>query len=99
MDGSDVSSWSDLSTFKNPVRVLAQQFLASRKRWKAKYEALHEKAKSYRIKLRDVRRSRDHWKQKAKELAKETARNRRLSPEQRASGQGSPQIATVPPRA
>lgn len=99
MDGIDVPSWSDLSAFKTPVRVLAQQFLASRKRWKAKYEALHEKAKSYRIKLRDLRRSRDHWKQKAKELANEIARNRRMFPKQRASVQGSRGVAAALPRA
>jgi hypothetical protein len=99
MDGVDIPAWSDLSTFKTPVRVLAQQFLASRKRWKAKYKALHEKAKSYRIKLRDLRRSRDHWKQKAKALAQEIAKERRLSRNQRGTGQESAPSAAVPPRA
>lgn len=99
MDDTAVPSWSDLSTFKTPVRVLAQQFLASRKRWKAKYKTLQEKAKSYRIKLRDLRRSRNHWKQKAKQLASEMPRERRVSVKERATGQGSPPIAAAPPRA
>ena len=99
MDGTQVPSWIDLSTFKTPVRVLAQQFFASRTRWKAKYKALHEKAKSYRIKLRDLRRSRDHWKQKAKELAREIARERRLAHKQRATGSIPSATATAPPRA
>jgi len=53
------------------MRVLAEHFLASRERWKAKFMALKEQTKKYRMQLRDLRRSRDHWKQKAKELEKE----------------------------
>jgi hypothetical protein len=71
MDVGSVPSWRDLSSFKSPMRVLAQHFLASRERWKAKCMALKEQAKKYRMQLRDLRRSRDHWKQKAKELEKE----------------------------
>lgn len=99
MDGTHVPAWSDLSNFKTPLPVLAQQFLASRKRWKAKYKALHEKAKSYRINLRDLRRSRDHWKQKAKALAQEIAKERRLSRERQGTGREPAADAAIPPRA
>ena len=76
MEDTRVPSWSNLSSFKTPLRVLVQQFLASRERWKAKCKVIQEKAKTYRIELRDLRRSRDHWKNKAKELAKEMAKDR-----------------------
>jgi hypothetical protein len=99
MDDTHVPAWSDLSDFKTPVRVLAQQFLASRKRWKAKYKALHEKATSYRIRLRDLRRSRDHWKQKAKALAQEIAKERRPSRKKQGTGHEPASTAAVPPRA
>jgi hypothetical protein len=99
MEDTCVPSWSNLSSFKTPLRVLVQQFLASRERWKLKYKALHEKAKTYRIELRDLRRSRNHWKNKAKSLAKEMAKERRASQKQRPTAQEpAPSAAGPPPR-
>jgi hypothetical protein len=99
MEDSRVPSWSNLSSFKTPLRVLVQQFLASRERWKAKYKALQEKATAYRIQLRDLRRSRDHWKKAAKELAKEMAKERRAFRKQRPAAQEPPPSAVGPPPA
>ena len=72
-----VPAWTDLSSFKAPLRVLAQHFLASRERWKAKYMALKEDAARLRTQTRDLGRSRDHWKEKAKAMAQELAQERR----------------------
>jgi hypothetical protein len=98
MEDAAIPSWTDLSSFKTPLRVLVQQFLASRERWKAKYKTLQEKATAYRVQLRDLRRSRDHWKQKAKLLAKEIAAERRASYKQQPTAQGShPSAGGLPP--
>lgn len=99
MEDARVPSWTNLSSFKTPVRVLVQQFLASRERWKAKYKALQDKVTTYRIELRDVRRSRDHWKEKAKEVAKEIAKERRASRTQRPTAQDLSPSAVGPPPA
>jgi hypothetical protein len=99
MEDTGVPSWSNLSSFKTPLRVLVQQFLASRERWKLKCKALQEKATTYRIELRDLRRSRDHWKNKAKSLAKEMAKERRASHKQRPTAQESSPGAAGPPPA
>jgi len=99
MEDTRVPSWSNLSSFKTPLRVLVQQFLASRERWKAKCKVIQEKAKTYRIELRDLRRSRDHWKNKAKELAKEMAKERRASHKQRPTAQERSPSAVGPPPA
>jgi hypothetical protein len=90
MDVAFVADWADLSSFKTPLRVLAQHFLASRERWKAKYMALKEQANRYRTQSRDLRDSRDHWKQKAKALAQELAQERRAYRKELAVVQSSP---------
>ena len=99
MEDPPVPSWRDLSSFKTPLRVLVQQFLASRERWKAKCKVIQEKAKTYRIELRDLRRSRNHWKNKAKQLAKEIAKERRASSKQRPRAHETPRSAVGPPPA
>jgi hypothetical protein len=99
MDVAVVPDWTDLSAFKTPLRVLAQHFLASRERWKAKYMALKEEASRYRTQSRDLRDSREHWKQKAKALARELARAQRAHREERAMVQSSPPSAHEPPPA
>jgi len=99
MEDTHVPSWRNLSSFKTPLRVLVQQFLASRERWKTKCKALQEKATRYRIELRDMRRSRNHWKNKAKELAKEIAKERRASDKQQPTAQGPSPSAVGPPPA
>jgi len=76
------------------MRVLVQHFLASRERWKAKFMALKEQTKTYRMQLRDLRRSRDHWKQKAKELEKE---RRAFSKKPTAPQHSGPCAAGPPP--
>lgn len=99
MEAASVPAWADLSSFKTPVRVLVQHFLASRESWKAKYMALKEEATRFRTQSRDLRRSRDHWKQKAKTLAQELARERRASPKDLATVQSSPPIVLQSPPA
>jgi hypothetical protein len=99
MEDTRVPSWSNLASFKTPLRVLVQQFLASRERWKLKCKAIQEKAKTYRIELRDLRRSRDHWKNKAKLLAKELAEERRAFQKQRPTAQEPAPRAVGPPPA
>ena len=99
MDVAVVPAWTDLSSFKAPLRVLAQHFLASRERWKAKYMALKEEAMRARTQSRDLRRSRDHWKQKAKALGQELAQERRAHRKEHAVAQSSPPTADGPPPA
>ena len=99
MEVAFVPAWTDLSSFKTPLRVLAQHFLASRERWKAKYIALKEQANCSRTQSRDLRDSRDHWKQKAKALARELAQERRAYRKERAAVQFSPPSADEPPPA
>jgi hypothetical protein len=99
MELASVPAWADLSSFKTPLRVLAQHFLASRERWKAKYMALKEQANRYRTQSRDLRDSRDHWKQKAKSLARELAQERRAYRKDRAEVQFSPPSAVESPPA
>ena len=99
MEVSIVPAWTDLSSFKAPLRVLAQHFLASRERWKAKYMALKEDANRLRTQTRDLGRSRDLWKQKAKTLAQELAQERRAHRRERAAIQSSPPSANEPPPA
>jgi transcriptional regulator with AAA-type ATPase domain len=77
MELASVPAWADLSSFKTPLRVLAQHFLASRERWKAKSMAVREQAKRFRTESRDLRRSREHWKRKAQALAHVLAQERR----------------------
>lgn len=99
MEAPTVPAWTDLSSFKTPLRVLVQHFLASRESWKAKYMALKEEATRTRTESRDLRRSRDHWKQKAKTLAQELASERRAFQKERASVQASPRNGIEPPPA
>jgi hypothetical protein len=95
MEVASVPAWTDLSSFQTPLRVLAQHFLASRERWKAKYMELKEQATHARTQSRDLRRSRDHWKEKAKSLAQE----RRAYRKERAVVQSSPPTVDEPPPA
>jgi hypothetical protein len=90
MEVAFVPAWTDLSSFKSPLRVLAQHFLASRERWKAKYMTLKEQSNLFRTQSRDLRNSRDHWKQKAKALERELAQERRAYRTERALVQPSP---------
>jgi hypothetical protein len=99
MEIAIVPAWTNLSSFKTPLRVLAQHFLASRERWKAKYMALNERAKRFRTESRDLLRSREHWKMKAKSLAQELAQERRTSRKERAVVQSSSPSAVEPPPA
>ena len=99
MEVAFVPEWTDLSSFRTPLRVLAQHFLASRERWKAKYMELKEQASRYRTQCRDLCNSRDHWKQKAKALALELAQERRAYRKERAAVQSSPPSADEPPPA
>jgi hypothetical protein len=99
MEVAFVPDWADLSSFKTPLRVLAQHFLASRERWKAKYMALNEQANRFRTQARDLRDSRDHWKRKAKTLAQELAQERRAYRKDRAIVQPSPPSTVESPPA
>jgi hypothetical protein len=99
MEVSIVPAWTNLSSFKAPLRVLAQHFLASRERWKAKYMALKEDATRLRTQTRDLGRSRDLWKQKAKTLAQELAQERRAYRKERAVVRSSPPTSDERPPA
>jgi hypothetical protein len=96
MEVAAVPAWTDLSSFKTPLRVLAQHFLASRERWKAKYMALKEQANRARTQSRDLSKSRDHWKQKAKTLARELAQEQRVRRKERSVVQFCPPTADGP---
>ena len=99
MDVASVPSWRNLSSFKTPLRVLAQQFLAGRERWKAKFMGLKQELKTYRMRTRDLSRSRDHWRRKAQELAKALAEERRSIPKQPTAVPSSSPIAIESPPA
>jgi predicted nucleic acid-binding Zn-ribbon protein len=99
MEAAIVPAWTDLSSFKTPLRVLAQHFLASRERWKAKYMAIKEQASRYRRQLRDLRDSREHWKRKAKALERELAQGRRAYRKERAVVESCPPCADGSPPA
>jgi hypothetical protein len=54
--------------YRSPKRVLARAFEISRDLWKGKYNLSREELKALRTDVRDLRRSREHWRAKAEAL-------------------------------
>ncbi len=57
--------------YVSPWRALAWSFHRSRENWKRKYAAVKADAKRSQNEVRDLRKSRAAWKQKAKSLETE----------------------------
>jgi hypothetical protein len=58
---------TDAKQFKSPSSKLARFFCESRDRWKAKVKTLTEKWRKAHVQMRAAERSREHWKQVARE--------------------------------
>jgi hypothetical protein len=63
----DATSTSSFDTFTSPWRNLAWCFRKSRDSWKKKYRDLKREQKRLQNQLRDVRKSREHWRQVAEQ--------------------------------
>ena len=63
----------ELEGFRSPMRVLARSFQRSRAKWKQKY--LDQRAELQRLKVRvhDVKESREQWKEQAQSRQREFA--------------------------
>jgi chromosome segregation ATPase len=61
-------------TWKSPLRKLARFFGRSRDRWKAKYAALKKAYKLMVNQVRAVEKSREKWKQDAKQAQQQLCR-------------------------
>ena len=55
-------------TFRTPLRILVPKILKSRDAWKAKSDRRKKQLKSAQITIRDLKLSREHWKQTAEAL-------------------------------
>ena len=64
---SQVGSRVNMDGYKTPLGKLARRFKASVELWKAKYQELRRQIKRYQNRAADARRSRDHWKEQAKQ--------------------------------
>lgn len=53
--------------FKSPRRILVRFFKRSRDNWKRKYMEIKKEIKRLHNRAADARKSRDHWKQLAKQ--------------------------------
>lgn len=61
--------------YKSPVRKLVKFFQESRDKWKARSNEKQKRIEFLETKVKDLRNSREHWKQKAKELSKAQSQN------------------------
>jgi hypothetical protein len=52
------------AVYSSPKHILMPKLLASRANWKAKAEDRRHQVKLFRLKVRDVTRSRDTWRQR-----------------------------------
>ena len=59
--------------YKSPLRKLVRFFEDSRNNWKQKCVALRKDLKLCKNQVRAVEKSRDHWRQVAKDAAKQAA--------------------------
>jgi len=66
------------ANYKSSPSRLARLFKQGREKWKKKALDRQKKLESADVKMRDLEKSRDKWKQEAKELAK---RNKQLEKE------------------
>ena len=85
MDGTTIAR-SFFSTFTSPWRNLAWSFRKSRDKWKEKYQELKREQKRLQNQVRDVQKSREHWRklaeqtqEKSQGLEEEIARLREQS--------------------
>lgn len=67
MDLSHAGYEVNLDRYKTPLHRLAKRFKASVELWKAKYRQLQSEIKRYQNRAHDARRSRDHWKDQARQ--------------------------------
>ena len=59
--------------YKSPLRKLVSFFKNSRDQWKLKCANLRTELKRFKNQVRAVEKSRDYWKQTAKDAAKQAA--------------------------
>jgi chromosome segregation ATPase len=78
MDGSTMTMSDIRQSFRTPVRILLPKLLHSRDAWKAKSDRRKAQLKAAKIKIRDCSASRDLWRERAEQLARE---NRQLREE------------------
>ena len=64
---SQVGSRVNLDGYRTPLGKLARRFKASVELWKAKYQELRRQIKRFQNRAADARRSRDRWKEQAKQ--------------------------------
>ena len=60
-----------LDQFRSPARVLAAFFQQSRDKWKQKYMDLKTELKRFKVRVHDVSKSRDCWKEKSQATQQE----------------------------
>ena len=63
----DTTETGSFTSFLSPWRNLAWSFRKSRESWKTKYLELKRAQKRLQNQLRDVRKSREHWRQQAEQ--------------------------------
>lgn len=63
----DTRTSTTLATLASPWRNLAWSFHKSRENWKDKHQKLKQEHKRLQNQVRDVRKSRDHWREIAEQ--------------------------------
>jgi peptidoglycan hydrolase CwlO-like protein len=66
-----VGTKGELSSYRSPLRVLADWFRKSRDNWKQKCMKLKADVKRFKNRASDLQKSRDHWKAKASDHQQE----------------------------
>jgi len=59
--------------FRSPPRVLVDWFQRSRDNWKSKHMTVKAELKKFKVRVSDVSKSRDCWKEKAKASERDLA--------------------------
>lgn len=57
-----------MDSFKSSNNRLVNFFKSSRDKWKQKAATRHKEIRALKIKVRDLQKSRDNWKNKSKEI-------------------------------
>ena len=60
--------------FRSPTRILVRSFRMSRDNWKEKYQELQKKLKRLQVQAYDACKSRDSWRERAKNAEGEVAK-------------------------
>jgi septal ring factor EnvC (AmiA/AmiB activator) len=71
MDLSQEAQEGRFSGYSSPWRALAWSFHKSRENWKRKYADVKQEVKQFRDQTRDLRQSRERWREKADALEAE----------------------------